>query len=241
MTTKFEICSSKDLLHYVQVTLQNDSVRTEAGVARYWRGNIQMTSQMPTMKGFFKSTMTGNKVFRPIYTGTGTLMLTPRFHEFVSFDLKNERYVIEKGAYWASDMGVEVDIQVNNVAAGMMSGEGFFQTAVQGTGTVIACSPGPVEVVDLKNDRLVLDGAYAVARSSTLNFTVQKSSRSFTGTLVSGQGLVQVLQGTGRVYFSPVPNHTIALQEIIVDSITGNIAGMILPKKKGLMGMLSKK
>ena len=211
---KFEVLT-KDLMHYVEITLENESVRTEAGAARYWRGNIEMKNQMPSMTGMIKSAMSGNTIYRPVYTGTGKVMLAPRFHEFVSIELDNARCVLEKGAYWASDMGIEVDVQVNTLSAGMFSGEGFFQTAVHGKGVVIACSPGPVEIVDLKNDRLVLDGAYAVARSAGLKYTVQKSTRSIFGTIYSGQGLVQVLEGTGRVYLSAVPNHSVALQEVV--------------------------
>jgi uncharacterized protein (AIM24 family) len=171
-----------------------------------------------------KSALTGNKVFRPVYTGTGKVMLAARFHEFIDIELKGERYVLERGAYWASDMGVEVDIQMNNLSAGLFSGEGFIQTAVHGIGTVVASAPGPVEIVELKGERLVLDGAYAVARSANLKYSVTTSSRSLFGTMTSGQGLVQVVEGTGRVYLSPVPNHSVALQEVIVDSILGVIA-----------------
>jgi uncharacterized protein (AIM24 family) len=74
------------------------------------------------------------------------------------------------------------------------------------------------------NDRLTLDGAYAVARSASLSYTVRASSRSLFGTVSSGQGLVQTIEGTGRVYFSPVPNHSIVLQELIVESILGTLA-----------------
>jgi uncharacterized protein (AIM24 family) len=215
---KFDVLT-KDLVHYVEITLNHEAVRTEAGVARYWRGGIEMKNKMPTVSGMIKSAMTGNKIFRPVYEGTGKIMLAPRFHEFVAIALRNERYVIERGGYWASDMGIEVDVHMNSMSAGMFSGDGFIQTAVQGTGTVIACSPGPLEIIDLKNDRLVLDGAYAVARSANLKYTVQNSSRSLFSTVSSGQGLVQVLEGTGRVYLSPVPNSSVALQEVIIDSI----------------------
>lgn len=220
---KFEVLT-KDLLHYVEITLNHEAVRTEAGVARYWLGNVEMKNQMPTVGSMIKSAMTGNKIFRPIYEGTGKIMLAPRFHEFAAIQLQNESFVIERGAYWASDMGVEVDVHVNSMSAGMFSGDGFIQTAVKGTGTVIACSPGPLEVVDLRNNRLVLDGAYCVARSANLSFTVRKSSRSLFSTVSSGQGLVQVVEGTGRVYLSPVPNHSVAMQEVIVDSIMGVIS-----------------
>jgi uncharacterized protein (AIM24 family) len=78
--------------------------------------------------------------------------------------------------------------------------------------------------VDLKNQQLVLDGAIAVARSAGLGYTVRKSSRSIFSTVSSGEGLVQVIEGTGRVYLSAIPNHSIALQELIIDSMAGILA-----------------
>jgi uncharacterized protein (AIM24 family) len=223
---KFEI-KVKDLMHYVEITLTNESVRTEAGVGCYWRGDITMKNQMPTVGNMLKSAMTGNKIFRPVYTGTGTLMLRPRFHEFVDIHLNNSKVVFERGAYWASDMNVEIGVFTNTLSAGMMSGEGMMQTAAEGTGTVIACAPGPIEVIDLKNERIALDSAYAVARSAGLKYTVQKSSRGIFSTVSSGEGLIQVLEGTGTVYISAIPNHSIALQELIVDSLAGVVAAKI--------------
>ncbi|MEI7668624.1 MAG: AIM24 family protein [Pseudomonadota bacterium] len=220
---KFEI-KTKDLMHYVEITLNNESVRVESGAGRYWRGNINMTNPMPSVGGMLKSAITGNKIFRPVFEGTGTLMLNPRFHEFVEIELTGNKVVLERGAYWASDMGIEVDAFVNSMSAGLFSGEGFIQTAVSGVGKVIASSPGPIEIVDLKNERLVLDGAVAVARSSGLKYSVQKSSRSLIGSMASGEGFVQVIEGTGRVFLSSVPNHTVALQEVIISSILGVIA-----------------
>lgn len=224
---KFEI-KTVDLQHYVEITLDNESVRTEAGVATYWRGNITMSNPMPSVGNMIKSTMTGNKIFRPVFTGTGKVMLRPRFHEFVEIDLKGNKVVLERGAYWASDMGVEVDAHANSLSAGLFSGEGFIQTAVVGTGTVIATSPGPIEIVDLKNEQLVLDGAYAVARSAGLSYAMKQSSRNIFGSASSGEGFVQVIEGTGRVYLSAIPNHSVALQELMV----GSILRAITPKAK---------
>ena len=220
---KFEI-KTRDLMHYVEISLNNESVRAEAGAARYWRGNINMTNPMPTVGGMLKSAITGNKIFRPVFTGSGTIMLEPRFHEFVEIHLTGNKVVLERGAYWTSEMGVEVDVHTNSMSAGLFSGEGFIQTAVSGTGKVIACSPGPIDIIDLNNEKLVLDGAYAVARSAGLGYSVQKSSRSLFGTVTSGEGLVQVIEGTGRVYLSSVTNHSIALQQLIVSSLYGFLA-----------------
>jgi uncharacterized protein (AIM24 family) len=42
-----------------------------------------------------------------------------------------------------------------------MGGEGLFQTKVKGRGTVVMAAQGSVEVINLRNDRLVVDGNFA--------------------------------------------------------------------------------
>ena len=168
----------KDLLHYVEVTLRNETVRTEATAMRYYRGPIEMQSKMPSVGSFIKSRLSGEKVFRPIYTGSGKLVLEPSFQEFYALELRNEELILDKGAYWASDGDVEVDIRMNKISTSLFSGEGWIQTAVRGTGTVIIQAPGAIEVVDLHNDRLVVDGNFAVARSASLSFSIQQSAKS---------------------------------------------------------------
>lgn len=214
----------KDLLNYVEVELHNEAVRTESGAMRYYQGPIEMQTRMPSVSGFLKSKLSGEKIFRPVYAGSGKLVLEPSFEHFFKLDLHNEAYVLDRGAYWASDMAVEADIKMNKMSTSLLSGEGIIQTAVRGTGTVIVKAPGEVEAIDLHNDRLVVDGAFAVARSASLDFSVQQSTRSLLGTFTSGEVLVNVLQGTGRVYLAPIPNHTLMMQHIITSSIHGIMA-----------------
>jgi len=43
----------------------------------------------------------------------------------------------------------------------------------------------------------------AIAWSGSLNFTVEKSSKSLIGSAVSGEGLVNVYRGTGSILTAP--------------------------------------
>ena len=214
----------QDLLSYVEVQLRNEAVRTESGAMRYYQGPIEMQTKMPSVGGFLKSKLSGEKVFRPVYAGSGKLVLEPSFEHFFELRLSNEAYVLDRGAYWASDMTIETDIKVNKLSTSLLSGEGIIQTAVRGSGTVIVKAPGPIQVVDLHNDRLVVDGSFAVARSANLDFSIRQSTRSLLGTVTSGEILVNVIEGTGRVYLAPIPNHTLMLQHVIDSTIVGALA-----------------
>lgn len=207
------------LLSFVDIALRNEAVRTEVGALRYFQGPIEMKNPMPSVGGFVKAKLTGQTAFKPVFQGSGKIMLDPTFHEFFALELHDETFVLDRGAYWASDMGIEVTAKMNKFSTGMLGGEGFVQTAVRGTGTVIVRAPGPVQEVKLKGDRLVVDGSFAVARSSDLDFSVQTSSRSVFGSFFSGEAIVSVLQGTGTVYMAPIPNHTLMLQEVIAGTV----------------------
>ena len=48
-----------------------------------------------------------------------------------------------------------------------------------------------------------IDGNMALAWSGSLNFTVERSGKSLVGSAASGEGLVNVYRGTGKVLLAP--------------------------------------
>ena len=57
--------------------------------------------------------------------------------------------------------------------------------------------------INMTDDVLKIDGNYAIAWSASLNFTVERSGKSLIGSAASGEGLVNVYRGTGRVLMMP--------------------------------------
>ena len=102
-------------------------------------------------------------------------------------------------------MGIEVDVHREKALTAFKSGEGLvdFQTKISGNGRVLVLAPGPVEEINLENDRLVVDGKFAFARSASLNYSAEKATQSIIGSITSGEGMVRVYQGTGKVLMSP--------------------------------------
>jgi uncharacterized protein (AIM24 family) len=218
---------SRDGVNFVEVGLNNEMVRTESGAMRYILGRIQMESKAASggIGGIFKAALAGESIVRPTYTGTGTLVLEPTVYSFYELALNNDSLVLDRGAYWASEASVNVEARANKAITGIMSGEGLIQTVVSGTGKVIISVPGPVDILDMVNDRLVVDGTFAVARSTSLNFTVQRSTKSLLGSAASGEGLVNVFEGTGRVYLAPVPNLYVMLQSMMASAAAATASG----------------
>ena len=95
----------------------------------------------------------------------------------------------------------------SNFSSAVAGGEGFFNLGIAGNGLVCLESPCPKEElieITLQNDVLKIDGNMAVAWSQSLEFTVERSGKSLIGSAASGEGLVNVYRGTGKVLLAPV-------------------------------------
>ena len=67
-------------------------------------------------------------------------------------------------------------------------------------------SPVPateIQKIELKNEKLSVDGNFALLRTAGVNFKAEKSSKTWVGTAVSGEGLLQTFSGTGTVWLAP--------------------------------------
>jgi uncharacterized protein (AIM24 family) len=95
----------------------------------------------------------------------------------------------------------------SNISSAVGGGEGLFNLCLLGSGIVALESNAPrgelIEFV-LKNDVLRVDGPMAVAWSGSLEFSVERTTKSLVGSAASGEGLVNVYRGSGRVLVAPV-------------------------------------
>jgi uncharacterized protein (AIM24 family) len=198
---------AQDGLKLLRCVIENEMVRAESGALHYMWGRIEMTSSAPSVGGFLKSVVTRENIFRPTYQGTGEIFFGPPiFGEYEILDLAGEEWILEQGSYVCSDAGVEVGAFRNKAVSALLGGEGWFQTSVKGTGKVVMQAPGKVQRIELKGEKLSVDGKFAFARTSGLKFEVQKASRSILGSVTSGEGLLSTFEGVGTVLIVPIPN-----------------------------------
>ena len=203
---QFEIIEQEGV-SLVKVTLANETIRTEAGALYYMLGDVTMESKTPSLGGLFKSMASGESIFRPTYTGTGVVFLEPSLGGFHLLEVSGEDWILESGAYWASDSGITVGAFREKAWTAFKSGEGLvdYQTRIGGQGTVVMAAQGPVQAVKLANDKLVVDGNYVLARPATMTYNVERAAKSLLGSMTSGEGFVRVYQGTGTVLMAPIP------------------------------------
>lgn len=202
---------SRIRLKQVKITIRNGSFMIEAGALYFMKGHIEVESKIGGVTGLvgkmFKSYLNQESTFKPIYYGTGEIFLEPTFGHFMMVELENESIIVDKGLYFASEASLKVEpVMQSNLSTGLLGGEGFFQTKISGRGIVILQIPVPKEeilVYNLNNEKLQVDGNFALLRTEKINFTIQKSAKSLIGTLTSGEGLLQTFEGTGQVWIAP--------------------------------------
>ncbi len=201
-----------------QVVIDIDNAHTvviQAGAMQWMSGNVRATSGVKGIGDFFgkaiKGAVTKEAAVKPEYVGEGCLVLEPTYKYIILQDVSKwgtAGMTIEDGMFLACDANVKRNIIARkNISSAVLGGEGFFNMSLQGRGIVALESNTPEEElieIELENDELKIDGNLAVCWSSNLEFTVEKTTKTLVGSAVSGEGLVNVFRGTGRVLMSPV-------------------------------------
>jgi uncharacterized protein (AIM24 family) len=194
---------------YVDVHLNHEMVRVEAGALSYFNGDISIHSRLiPSVGGLIKSLLSDEAVFRPVYVGTGVITLESTLGGFYVLDLQGESWILERGAYWASEGSVDVSYHRERLVTAMWAGEGpvYLQTRVRGHGKVVLTTRGPVEEIQMVGGKKVAtEGKYVIARTGDVSFKVRRSTKNFFGRFTAGEGLVRVYEGTGRILLNPAP------------------------------------
>lgn len=194
--------------------LSKSSVTTQAGAMQWMVGNANATTGVKSVGDFFTKTIrgsvTGESAIKPEYKGTGELILEPTYKYLVLLDAEEweGNVVLEDGLFLACESTLKHKaVMRSNVSSAMLGGEGLFNLSLQGKGVFCIESYCPQEeliIVELEDDVLKIDGNMAIAWSGSLNFTVERSGKSLIGSAASGEGLVNVYRGTGKVLMCPV-------------------------------------
>ena len=195
----------------IALYLNNEKVTIEKGAMSYFQGNLQMVSGVTAgnaLGRLVRGAVTGEQMALTEYTGTGLLVLEPSFKHFLVLELaNNESIIVDDGMFYCSQGSVTVKaVAQRRLSAAVAGGETLFQQQLTGPGVIILESVVPmdeIDIIDLNNDTLKVDGNFAVLRSSNLEFTVERSAKTLIGSAVSGEGLVNVYRGTGQVWLAP--------------------------------------
>ena len=189
-------------------------VRTQAGAMQWMLGDVNMVSGVRGLGGLLgnaiKGKVSSESAVKPEYTGKGILALEPTYRHILLEDLSswNGSIVVEDGMFLASELQVGISLTARQSISSAVAGkEGMFNLCMTGSGVVCLESRYPrselVEIT-LKDDLIKIDGNMAVCWSDSLSFTVERSAKTLVGSGLSGEGLVNVYRGTGKILMAPV-------------------------------------
>lgn len=193
---------------------KTQGIYLQAGAMQWMSGSNKLSSGIKGIgdfgKKFLKSTVTRETTVKPEYTGNGILVTEQTYKHLILLDLDdwNNNLMLDDGLFLAAEKTVELLVKRRtNISNAIALSEGLFNTVLQGKGYVCLESRIPLKeliIIEIENDTVSIDGPMAIAWTSNLELTVEKSGKSLMGSAVSGEGWVNVYRGTGKILMAPL-------------------------------------
>lgn len=197
-------------LKMIRIHLDDSHVRVEPGALYYMKGSLEIKAGTGggLLKGLARKMVSNETFFVPEIHGSGEIYLEPTFGHFFlhRIEAKERGVIVDRGLFYAGTAGLDISAtSQKNVSASLFGGEGLFQTHIAGTGIAVLYSPVPkneIQHFTLRNEKMSVDGNFALMRSDTVDFSVERSG-GLLASATSGEGLLQTFSGTGYVWLAP--------------------------------------
>ena len=195
-------------LAIVKLTAE-ESLVAEAGAMVSMSSNVQIKTSSRAasggkgglLKSLKRATFGGESFFMNTYTaqgGEGEITLAPTLPgDILTIPMTGPSLMIQGSSYMASAPGITIDTKWGGFKT-LFGGEGLFMLKASGTGDIIVTSFGAIHQLNL-NGPYIVDTGHIVAFDETLSFEVKRVG-SWKATSFSGEGLVTVFNGQGRLW-----------------------------------------
>ena len=144
-------------------------------------------------ESFFVNTFTAAS--RP-----GLIYLSPSLPgDILVYEMDGSKELIVQGtSFLATSSTIDHNLSWQGMR-GLFSGEGLFWIEMKGKGTALLNAFGCIYEREVKGEYIV-DTGHVVAFESTLSYNVQKASKGWISSFLSGEFLVCRFQGQGKVF-----------------------------------------
>lgn len=185
---------------------------TEKGSMVWMSPNMKMETTGGGMSKMFGRMLTGESMFRNIYTaegGAGMIAFASSFPGSIrAIEVTPDKpVVLQKSAFLAATSGVEMSVFFQKkIGAAMFGGEGFLMQKVEGSGLVFAEIDGSAVEYELKaGQRLIVDTGNLAIADGTVSIDVE-TVKGVKNVLFGGEGIFNtVVTGPGRVTLQTMP------------------------------------
>ena len=234
----------------VLIELNDNEYTVSSGAMQWTLGGVECESGVKGVGDLLgkavKGAVTKESAVKPIYKGKGILVLEPTYRYILLEDLNDwpGGMVLDDGMFLACESTITQNIVArSNLSSAAFGTEGLFNLKPEANGIAALESLVPREElveITLENDVLRVDGNFAVAWSGTLEFAVEKSTKTLIGSGLSGEGLVNVYRGSGKVLLAPINGQAMSQRATSKKpdnetNVAGNVAGAAL---NGIFGMM---
>jgi uncharacterized protein (AIM24 family) len=194
-------------MRQIYVEIEDETIRIARGALSNMHGNITFKPTLPGAGDVLRSVFTRESRIRPFLSGKGTVHLQPSLRGYHVLTVEEgERWILEPGEYWASEGSVELGLTRDPFLASFWAGDGLFawKTTLAGSGKAAVNAPGPVEVVEVKDGDLKVQGRLVLGRTDGLRFRSVRSA-PFPRNLISGQRRLRMFEGSGKILVAWTP------------------------------------
>ncbi len=183
----------------------NETIRAESGAMVSMSAGVTLETKAAggLLKSLARSVLGGESFFMNTYRAPATggeITLAPALPgDVIARQIQNESFMVQSGAYLASDETVNVDTTWGG-AKTFFASEGLIMLRCSGTGTVLFASYGAIHEKELAaGEKYIVDTGHLVAFTEGIGFSVRRIG-GVKSTLFSGEGLVVELTGPGRIF-----------------------------------------
>jgi uncharacterized protein (TIGR00266 family) len=182
-----------------------EKLTAEAGAMASMDGKVTMATSFfgGLFPALMKAFLGGESLFVNTFSNTTRealqLVLTQAsVGDIEVLDLKaNEEMCLQPGAYIAHMGNLQLGVQWAGIKS-WLSGEGLFRLKVKGPGRIFFGAYGGISEYQVLGD-FVVDTGHLVAYSPALTMNI-KMAGGLVGSITSGEGLVNRLEGNGKIY-----------------------------------------
>ncbi|MEE4378171.1 MAG: TIGR00266 family protein [Candidatus Competibacteraceae bacterium] len=165
-------------------------------VAGQMRGGLLGgVGRLITGESLFLQTLSANR-------GPGSVYVAPSSPgDIVAVELDGEGLMIQKGGFLACTEEIEVNTQMQNLAQGLFSGEGFFIVKAEGRGLLLLESYGAIHRMELgPGEQKIVDNGHLVAWSRAMDYQLESANIGIVAALTSGEAIVCRFTGPGNLF-----------------------------------------
>lgn len=134
-------------------------------------------------------------------SGEGWVIITPGLMgEVKAVHLEGDEICVGDDAYVASIGEIESNSKSKSIKETLLSGGELFVRKIRGSGVVFVCGIGSLMTFKLaEGETVVADNGHMVTWPASIKYDIQKASKSFSESGISGEGAILKLSGPAEI------------------------------------------